>query len=307
MSAPNCLRSSKGAGQPLHAPAQPCSAGSPAAITRWMPLLRAPLPTRFTLVLLAAIMVLGASAASSSAKTRPDRVVASQASALRRLQATAPGVSSTGPILNQSGCEANVLPANDDGSTEEVDLPFELNFFGSQYSSLWVNNNGNVTFGGPLGTYTPFNIEATTPPMIAPFFADVDTRGAGSGLVTYGTTTFEGHVAFCVDWLNVGYYSEKTDKLDDFQLLLVNRSDAAPGDFDIVFNYGQIEWETGEASYGVDGLGGISAGAGYSNGDGEPGDFYQLPGSLENGDRAGRQRLRHQCSWSLRLSRNRHS
>jgi hypothetical protein len=189
----------------------------------------------------------------------------------------------TGAVADGSGCEANVLPANDDGSTGEVGLPFTLDFFGAKYSDLWVNNNGNVTFGGPLSTYTPFEIGATTPPIIAPFLADVDTRGFGSGLVTYGTTTFQGHAAFCVDWPSVGYYEEATDRLNDFQLLLVNRADAGEGDFDIVFNYGQIQWETGDASDGDDGLGGVSASAGYSSGNGVEGDFYQLPGSLQNG------------------------
>jgi Nidogen-like len=186
-------------------------------------------------------------------------------------------------VGNYPGCEANVLPANDDGSTEEVSLPFTLNFFGTKYSSLWVNNNGNVTFGGPLAIYTPFEIGASTPPIIAPFLADVDTRGFGSGLVTYGVTTFQGHAAFCVDWPFVGYYEEATDRINNFQLLLVNRADAGAGDFDIVFNYGQIQWETGDASGGSDGLGGVSASAGYSSGDGVEGDFYQLPGSLQNG------------------------
>lgn len=234
-------------------------------------------------ILLAVILLLAAFAQACIAKVHPDRVVASPIRSVAPQELTAAASTPSGPLIDQPGCEANVLPANDDGSTGEVELPFELNFFGSRYSSLWVNNNGNVTFGGPMGTYTPFDIESTTPPMIAPFFADVDTRGEGSGLVTYGTTTFEGRTAFCVDWLNVGYFAEQTDKLNDFQLVLVDRSDAAPGDFDIVFNYGQIQWETGDASGGSDGLGGISAGAGYSNGDGDAAHFYQLPGSLENG------------------------
>jgi Nidogen-like len=189
----------------------------------------------------------------------------------------------SGAVVGASGCEANVLPANDDGSTGEIQLPFELDFFGSRYHSLWVNNNGNVTFTGPMSTYTPFTINASTPPIIAPFFADVDTRGAGSGLTTYGMTTFEGRQAFCVNWPNVGYFAEEMDRTNTFQLLLVERGDVAPGDFDIVFNYSRIDWETGDVSGGVDGLGGTSAGAGYSNGDGMAGDFYQLPGSLQSG------------------------
>jgi hypothetical protein len=222
---------------------------------------------------------------SAAAKTTPQTAVASRAAAARREQSLAAGPTrvASGPVIGASGCEANVLPPNDDGSTGEIALPFELDFFGRHYDSLWVNNNGNVTFGEPMSTFTPFVISADTPPIIAPFFADVDTRGAGSGLTTYGTTTFEGRPAFCVDWPNVGYYEEAMDRTNDFQLLLVQRGDVAPGDFDIVFNYSRIQWETGDASGGLDGLGGTPAGAGYSNGDGLGGDFYQLPGSLESG------------------------
>ncbi len=176
----------------------------------------------------------------------------------------------SGALVDDASCTANQLPANDDGSSTQVNLPFNVNFYGNVYNSLWVNNNGNVTFNGPQSTYTPYGIVGSTEPIIAPFFADVDTRASGSGTVQYGygTTLFQGHPAFCVDWFNVGYYSDHSDKLDSFQLLLVDRSDVAPGAFDIVFNYGSLQWETGDASDGVDGLGGASARAGFSNGGG---------------------------------------
>ncbi len=179
------------------------------------------------------------------------------------------------------GCDAHQLARNDDGSTGLVTLPFTINFYGTPYSALYVNNNGNVTFGGPMSTYTPFQITASTPPIIAPFFADVDTRALTSGITSYGAVTYQGHQAFCVNWRRVGYYSSHTDKTDTFQLLLV--SDNQFGDFDIIFNYGSIQWETGDASGGSDGLGGTPASIGFSNGDGNPAHFYQLPGSLQNG------------------------
>jgi hypothetical protein len=191
--------------------------------------------------------------------------------------------STSGAVINDPNCAANTLPANDDGSTGQVALPFRLDFYGTSYTSLWVNNNGDVTFSGPLSTYTPFVFTASTPPIIAPFFADVDTRGTGSGLVTYGATTYQGHAAFCVDWPNVGYYGAHTDKLDDFQLLIVSRPDRGSGDFDIIFNYDQIQWETGDASGGSAGFGGLSAGVGFAAGDGNPSHFYSQPGTLQPG------------------------
>lgn len=179
-----------------------------------------------------------------------------------------------------SGFDANTLPANDDGSTSQVSTGFAMNFFGTTYNGLWVNNNGNVTFATAMSAYTPFGLtSALNNPIIAPFFADVDTRGTGSGLVSYGTGTFDGMSAFGVNWPNVGYYASHTDKLDNFQLLLVNRSDTGAGNFDIYFNYGSMQWETGDASGGSGGLGGSCAVAGYSNGTGTAGTYYQLPGS----------------------------
>ena len=185
-------------------------------------------------------------------------------------------------IVDTAGCRTSVLTRNDDLSTNLVPLGFELDFFGTTYDSLYVNNNGNVTFTHPVSTYTPFSLITTSTPMIAPFFGDVDTTHRDSDVVRYGATTYGGRPAFCVLWAGtgVGYYFARVDKLNDFQLLLVDRSDVAPGDFDIVFNYDRIEWETGEASGGVGGLGGASARVGWSNGSTES---FELAGSAVNG------------------------
>ncbi|BCB28092.1 hypothetical protein SKTS_29780 [Sulfurimicrobium lacus] len=174
----------------------------------------------------------------------------------------------------------NTLAANDDGSTGQVNMGFGINFFGVNYSTLYVNNNGNVTFNGPLGTYTPFSLLSTSTPMLAPFFADVDTRGAASSLVQYGQSTLDGHSAFGVNWINVGYYNSQSNLLNSFQLIVSDRSDTGAGNFDFQFNYDQILWETGSASGGVGGFGGSSARAGWSNGVSAS---QELAGSAVNG------------------------
>lgn len=183
------------------------------------------------------------------------------------------------------GFDTTQIPACDDCYTDAIPLGFTANFYGSTYSNTFVSNNGYLTFNSGQGNYTPFGLGAgyTGQPIIAPFFADVDTRGAGSGLTSYGTGTYAGHAAFGVTWPAVGYYNEHTDKLNTFQVILVDRSDVGSGDFDIYFNYGDIEWETGDASGGNDGLGGTSAAVGFSNGTAQPGTYYQLPGSLVPG------------------------
>jgi len=196
-----------------------------------------------------------------------------------------------GPVAQAAtvapGFDANTLPANDDGSTGLIALPYTANYFGTDYTGLYVNNNGNVTFNSPLSTFTPFGLGSgySGQPIIAPFFGDVDTRGAGSGLTSWGNGTYAGRTAFGVTWPSVGYFASHTDKLNTFQLIMVDRSDTGAGNFDFYFNYDQIQWETGDASSGSGGLGGTSAAAGYNAG--QPGDpagtYAQLPGSLVNG------------------------
>ncbi len=180
----------------------------------------------------------------------------------------------------------STLAANDDGSSPSTNIGFVANFFGTLNSSLFVNNNGNVTFGGSSSSFTPFGLTtATATPIIAPFFADVDTRGQQSALLTYGASTFTtndtiSRNAFVANWIGVGYYSSQSNLLNNFQLVLVDRGG---GDFDIVFNYDGINWETGGASEGSGGLGGDSARVGYSGGSGVSGTFAEFVGSGVNG------------------------
>jgi nidogen-like len=185
---------------------------------------------------------------------------------------------------NLPGCSTSTLAANDDGSTAAVPIGFTINLFGTSYSTLFVNNNGNVTFDNQLSTFTPFDLTSTGTKIIAPFFADVDTRGAGSGLVHYGNDTVGGRNAFCVEWPAVGYFNSQTNKLNTFELVIIDRSDIGVGNFDFEFNYDQIQWETGGASGGSNGLGGSSARVGYSNGlTGSANASLELPGSAVNG------------------------
>ena len=100
------------------------------------------------------------------------------------------------------------MAPNDDGSTASIPLPFSFNFYGTNYTSLFINNNGNVSFGTSYGTFTASGFPASTYIMLAPFWADVDTRGAG--VVSYKITP----TSIIVKWDTVGYYSTMTDKYD---------------------------------------------------------------------------------------------
>ncbi|MHC5060292.1 MAG: InlB B-repeat-containing protein [Planctomycetota bacterium] len=189
----------------------------------------------------------------------------------------------TSPVI-RPGFDSSALAANDDSSTSLVDIGFMVNYFGIVTQQLYVNNNGNVTFNQPLWEFTPFGLTSNIgTPIIAPFFADVDTRAENSPLVTYGQGTVDGHVAFGVNWVGLGYYSQNMDKINDFQLILIDRSDRMLGSFDIEFNYEQVQWETGDASLGTGGLGGQSVRVGFSAGTGTDGTFFEFEGSGANG------------------------
>lgn len=184
----------------------------------------------------------------------------------------------------RSGFDSDDMFRNDDGSIS-VSLPFNVNFFGTTYSDAYVNNNGNVTFDDELATYTPFNLQSTNRSIIAPFFADVETTKYGEP-VRYGSGTVDGRNAFGVNWVDVDYYffnepdHDDDLKLNSFQLILIDRSDIGIGDFDIEFNYDKITWEAGQASGGIEGLGGDSARVGFSNGIDTS---FELDGSAVNG------------------------
>lgn len=182
-----------------------------------------------------------------------------------------------GPI--RDGFQEITFARNDDGTVGPINVGFTMNFFGMSRENLFINNNGNITFDRGLSTYTPFAITGGSTPMIAPFFADVDTRRLGEA-VTYGTGVAQGREAFAVNWFDVAHYN-RSGPLNSFQLVLIDRSDTGLGNFDFEFNYESILWESGQAS-GSDsrGLGGTSARAGWTNGDGT---YFEIDGSGVNG------------------------
>jgi len=167
------------------------------------------------------------------------------------------------------GFDQQILDRNDDGSSSLVPLPFNINFLSYSESVLYVNNNGNVTFDKSLGIYKPDNLAFAGVKIIAPFWADVDTRIPSPGVVQYGTNVVNGCNAFGVDWVNVGYFNCQADKLLSCQLVIIDRSDIDTGDFDMEFNYYKVQWEWGDVSKNS------PPHAGFSNGSYD----YELPGS----------------------------
>ena len=165
----------------------------------------------------------------------------------------------------------------DDVSTTAIDLrpamgAAGLNFFGTTFQSLWINNNGSVTFGDRMTSFTPTAITGNTGnPVITPFWTDIDTRStAGLAVTSGGNSTGSNLVwwdldadtkTFTVTWDDVGTFSQINSPLSAFQLSL--RQVNAAGDFDITMRYEDINYASPNG-----GLSTTYARAGFSAGNG---------------------------------------
>lgn len=159
----------------------------------------------------------------------------------------------------------------DDGSTPLKLLPFTFCFYGTNYNSVYINRNGNITFGAASAVFTSTGFPVAGNIMIAPFWSDVDTRNPQSGLVYYKIAPNY----MIVKWDSVGYYNSYADKLNTFQLIISDGTDSLiPGNDNVAFCYGEMQWTTGDASGGSNGFGGSPATVGVNKGDGI--NFIQL-------------------------------
>jgi hypothetical protein len=212
-----------------------------------------------------------------------------------------PSTASAQPTLiaelgGPEGYGTECLSPNDDGSSAAIDLtpafPAGVELFGARHTVAYVNTNGNITFSGPLSDFTPDAFPVANQPMIAPYWADVDIRGAscsGSGgaagcanPTTNGVWWSLEPGRMVVTWDQVGYFSCDDSKKMTFQLILSEaRYCGVAGDFDVEFRYTQCEWETGDASDGVGGFGGTPAQVGFDAGNET--DFVSIMGSRMDG------------------------
>jgi len=128
---------------------------------------------------------------------------------------------------------------NDDGSVfVDISSVFGsgLDFFGTTYTGLYVNSNGNISFGSAFTDYQTTDLSSETTPLIAPFFGDVNIDSGGEIYwdldPTAGTVT--------ITWDGVAPYNGTGN--NSFQVVL---TDNGGGDFSVQFLYETIEWTTG--------------------------------------------------------------
>ena len=168
------------------------------------------------------------------------------------------------------GSGTTVLLLTNNGTYGPVSFGFNFEFYGGTYQQFYISNNGAISFGSPVATFDPAGFPQSVP-MIAPFWADVDTRLAG-GLVelVHGTNPFNGNPFVQVNWVNVGYFDRTNpanvpnlSKRNSFSLYI---EDDPLGDV-VAFIYHGLQWTTGDPQ-GVNGLGAPGAEIGFNAGDG---------------------------------------
>ncbi len=133
---------------------------------------------------------------------------------------------------------------NDDGSVQvDISSVFGsngINYFGTNYTDIYINSNGLITFDGPQTGYSPSGVAGLSEPAIVPFWSDADINKGGDIYWDLDPTT--GTVT--ITWLDVAPYSGSGS--NSFQVVL---TDNGNDDFDVELIYEDIQWSNG--GYGV--------------------------------------------------------
>ncbi len=152
---------------------------------------------------------------------------------------------------------------NDDGFTGPIALGFTFDLYGTSYTQCWINTNGNLTFTSGLSVYSPSGFPYNVA-VVAPFWSDVDTRNVACGQIYYKLEA----TRLMVHYENVGYYNQHCNLINNFEVIIGTTSDPVIGiGQNVLFNYGDMQWTTGDASGGVGGFGGTAATVGINAGD----------------------------------------
>ena len=104
-----------------------------------------------------------------------------------------------------------------DDDSRPLTLPFPFPFYGASYARLFLNTDGNLTFGAPDTATSDRSLGRLTAgsPRIAAFFEDLDPSAAGEVRVTSEPGRF------AVSWIGVPEYSAAlTGPRNTFQIVL---------------------------------------------------------------------------------------
>ncbi|WP_371158185.1 calcium-binding protein [Jannaschia sp. 2305UL9-9] len=204
---------------------------------------------------------------------------------------TGMGTAQTG-LGGPRGFGETELPRADDGSLRlDLSAVFGagLSMFGQTHAAgdVFLNANGTLSFGSAFGAY-PTDDPLPDRTLIAPFWADMDTRLDGEGAESGGVwlDVDAGADVVTITWDGVGAYRRDATVANTVQLQLFDRGG---GNLDVVFRYQSIEWVQGTALDDTGARAGI-AGPGGAGGwilPGDPAALHDLPDLTGSGGAAG--------------------
>jgi hypothetical protein len=94
-------------------------------------------------------------------------------------------------VLNMSSVAGLSIVLGDD-DTRQVPLPFAFPFNGTSYTSVFINSNGNLTFGSGSFAYSETVAEFLGgPPRIAPLWDDLNPGAGGAIVLTQTASTWK--------------------------------------------------------------------------------------------------------------------
>ncbi|MDB4930820.1 MAG: hypothetical protein JWM10_3304, partial [Myxococcaceae bacterium] len=137
-------------------------------------------------------------------------------------------------------------------------FPEGLRFFGRTHRRFFLNTNGNITFDGAVGRPEAVAFPVADQAMVAPWWADVDTRGGGQPARNNICFALQPH-RLVVTWDRVRAHDRRDDGANSFQLVLSIDPDGC-ADVDVVFRYARCEWSSTGAPGSVDAQAGFDAG-----------------------------------------------
>jgi hypothetical protein len=178
-------------------------------------------------------------------------------------------------IMTPTGYNANSMARGDNNSLL-VTMPFSVNWGGTNFTQIYINTNGNCTFGIVNDVKGPKKpLAQSERDILSPLWTDIDTRNTAAGQITYSSATSPplvgGRPAFFVNWINVAPTNQQATPLNSFQIVIVDRADTGAGNFDFYFNYDKVTWDW------VNTHEGYRARAGWAWADG--GASYEMAGS----------------------------
>jgi Ca2+-binding RTX toxin-like protein len=138
----------------------------------------------------------------------------------------------------------------DDGSTQvsltSVFGAGGLNVYGTSYTSVFVNSNGNLTFGAANTAFNPVALTTVGRPIIAGFWTDLDINKGGE--IYWDLDPANGRMI--ITWLNVAPFNPVGGTVS-FQIVLTNN---AAGDLSVEYIYNNIGFTNGNGGTAVVGL-----------------------------------------------------